>query len=377
MIDRFDLDNDLMEDSQNDFSKDLELANLLCMREQYSKALDIYNKILDKDMKNEEAYIGLLKVHSECFTKYEGADIEKDIRIIERLFPNTLNKEYASYCLDRKKHLQPASNQSTTSSNKNDDYSDIISEFFGPKKTATKDDDTEVEYRDTIFGRVAVTKKKDANSNVKDIYEDRYRKVKELINDKKASEAIPILQELIKAAEEKKINEAYLNEKFYCKNINALLYFDLGYCFQLEKRRDDSLIYYKKSLSIITKDERYYITLIYNMAGLYFDNKNYSEALKYYLERLSIKEYDAAYYYVGYCYYMLQDYEKSLIYYNTILSKFPKDSRYYPYALYNLGIHYYDGKGVKVDKVKAKSFFDEASKLGNKSATDFLKKFKF
>ena len=101
----FDLDDELLEDNK-DYADELKKANLLCMREQYDKALAIYNKILDEDMENEAAYIGILKVHSECYTKYDSKDIEKDIRIIERLFPETMDEEYAAYCLERKKHLK-------------------------------------------------------------------------------------------------------------------------------------------------------------------------------------------------------------------------------------------------------------------------------
>ena len=99
----FDLDNDLIE-INNDYSDMLKKANIFCMREQYDKALEIYNRILDEDMENEAAYLGILKVHSEYYTKYEGNEIEKDIRIIERMFPNINNKEYVNYCLERKKH---------------------------------------------------------------------------------------------------------------------------------------------------------------------------------------------------------------------------------------------------------------------------------
>ena len=88
----FDLDDSLFEDkTEENFDEQLELADLLCLREQYDKALKIYNSILDKDMKNEKATIGLLRVHSDCFTKFEGDKIDQDIRIIERLFPNTMD----------------------------------------------------------------------------------------------------------------------------------------------------------------------------------------------------------------------------------------------------------------------------------------------
>ena len=48
----FDLDDTLLKDNTSDIGKDLELADVLCMREQFDRALSIYNKILDKDIKN-------------------------------------------------------------------------------------------------------------------------------------------------------------------------------------------------------------------------------------------------------------------------------------------------------------------------------------
>lgn len=104
----FDLDDNLLKEDKKetkDYSELLKKANIFCMRELFDKALAIYNEILEEDMENEEAYIGLLKVHSAYFTKYDGDEIEKDIRIIERMFPDTVNEEYAKYCLERKKAL--------------------------------------------------------------------------------------------------------------------------------------------------------------------------------------------------------------------------------------------------------------------------------
>ena len=107
--DMFALDDSLFDENKEkkkkDYSDELKRANIFCMREQYREALGIYNRILTEDMENEDAYIGILKAHSECFTKYDGQEIEKDIRIIERMFPKTMNEEYAKYCFERRKKL--------------------------------------------------------------------------------------------------------------------------------------------------------------------------------------------------------------------------------------------------------------------------------
>ena len=103
----FDLDDSLMDSAKKDYSEEIKRANALCMREQYDKALAIYNKVLEDDFENEGAIIGLLMAHSECFTKFESSQIEKDIRIIERMFPDTKNAEYAKYIQNRNKYLHP------------------------------------------------------------------------------------------------------------------------------------------------------------------------------------------------------------------------------------------------------------------------------
>ena len=86
----------------NDHKAELRKADILCIREQYDRAIDIYNQILDEDMECEEAYVGLLKAHSEYFTIFSGEQIDKDIRIIERLFPDIENEEYLTFLKKRK-----------------------------------------------------------------------------------------------------------------------------------------------------------------------------------------------------------------------------------------------------------------------------------
>ena len=89
----FDLDNELLKEN-NETADALRKAYSLCMREMYREALVIYNKIIEKDYDNEEAYIGILRAHSENFTKTTGEEVEKDIRVIKRFFPNTKNEDY-------------------------------------------------------------------------------------------------------------------------------------------------------------------------------------------------------------------------------------------------------------------------------------------
>ena len=102
----FDLDDELLNDNKNKYEEELKKANILCIRERYDKALEIYNQILDEDMENEDAYIGLLRAHSKNFSVFDGEEIERDIRVIEKLFPDIMNEEYVNYYTKRKKSLE-------------------------------------------------------------------------------------------------------------------------------------------------------------------------------------------------------------------------------------------------------------------------------
>jgi len=93
----FDLDDSLLEEKKSDYSEDIKKARALSIRGQYDRALDIYNKILDEDYENEDALIGLLRVHSKNFREFDGKIIEDDIFAIEQMAPDTTNEEYLNY----------------------------------------------------------------------------------------------------------------------------------------------------------------------------------------------------------------------------------------------------------------------------------------
>ena len=109
----FDLDEELLNGKNNKYEDELKKAYIYCVRERFDKALEIYNKILDEDMENEDAYVGLLRAHSKNFTEFDGEEIERDIRVIEKLFPDIVNEEYSNYYLTRKKALGDNLNKST------------------------------------------------------------------------------------------------------------------------------------------------------------------------------------------------------------------------------------------------------------------------
>ena len=101
----FDLDDELLNDNKKNYSEELKKANIFCIRERFDRALEIYNQILEEDLENEEAYVGLLRAHSKNFSVFDGEEIERDIRVIEKLFPDIMNEEYATYYGNRSKYL--------------------------------------------------------------------------------------------------------------------------------------------------------------------------------------------------------------------------------------------------------------------------------
>lgn len=100
---RFDASiEDALDAKLKTYDEELKRARIYCVRGQYEKALAIYNAILDEDMENQEAYLGLLRVHSEDFTILEGEEIERDIHTLETLFPDIEDAEYIHYLAKRK-----------------------------------------------------------------------------------------------------------------------------------------------------------------------------------------------------------------------------------------------------------------------------------
>ena len=87
----------------------LEIANGACFVEDFEKAKKIYKEILDIDYKNIDGYIGLIRVESEDYTKFEGEGIEKNLRILNKIdekYSYLKNKDFATYLKNRKEFLK-------------------------------------------------------------------------------------------------------------------------------------------------------------------------------------------------------------------------------------------------------------------------------
>ena len=121
--------SDAFDKQVKSFDEQLRKAKIYCVRGQYDKALEIYNAILDEDMENQDAYVGLLRVHSEDFTVYEGPEIERDIHTIETLFPDIEDPEYIEYIKKRKQYFSSGSETQIRAKGLND-IEQLVEDIF-------------------------------------------------------------------------------------------------------------------------------------------------------------------------------------------------------------------------------------------------------
>lgn len=97
-----------LKQSENEKTKQaLKKARVLCICEDFDQALKIYKGITAEDFECIPAYIGILRVHSKDFTVYEGEEIEKDIKVINKLGDGSEadDIEYVDYLKKRKEYL--------------------------------------------------------------------------------------------------------------------------------------------------------------------------------------------------------------------------------------------------------------------------------
>jgi len=129
----------------------------------------------------------------------------------------------------------------------------------------------------------------------------------------------------------------------------------LGFCYLNGKGTDKSIsyaIYWFKRVADSTNDsiDCYYLGTIFK------DEKNYTDALKYFLIASNSGHCQATYE-VGSCYEQLDEpaYEEAVRYYEKAIELGCED------AMYALGILYYRGKGVARDKKRAVELFELAA----------------
>jgi flagellar biosynthesis GTPase FlhF len=89
-------DKQLDEKSSLDFDYDKELnrAEILCKRKMFSRAAIVYEALINKNFDDVNAYIGLIRVSSENFTKFDGDQLSRDISaLLDVVTPDSTFKE--------------------------------------------------------------------------------------------------------------------------------------------------------------------------------------------------------------------------------------------------------------------------------------------
>ena len=86
--------------------KELSRARVFCIRGKYGDARKIYESLLDADPENIRAYIGLVRVETENFSRFEGANIDEAIRIAEQIARgedlSDYDEDFADYAARRR-----------------------------------------------------------------------------------------------------------------------------------------------------------------------------------------------------------------------------------------------------------------------------------
>ena len=338
----FDLDDSLLKDEASDISKDLELADVLCMREQFDRALSIYNKILDKDMKNEGAYVGILKVHSEYFTKFDSPEIEKDIRIIERMFPDIKNKEYANYCLERKKYLE---------SNNNSKKVETVKE----KEKSVKKDIPAV------------------NNDNDEIYTKKFKDAVSLFVSNEFSKALNLLKEVTDGYEKNLFDNKKVSKAVGFNNVAVACYYRMALCCEKILDNSNAIRYFGLAKTLATLKDVDYYWIYFCIGNVHFYNKNYELAIDSYLVAFGSGNYESDYYKLAWSYDKLKKYDLAKKAYERFLfndNNIGKTN--YGWAWYSYGNLYYYGEGVPVNKTKAKEMFRNAVKYGYENAKKYI-----
>ncbi|MBR6072149.1 MAG: tetratricopeptide repeat protein [Acholeplasmatales bacterium] len=211
----FDLDDDLIETNKKDYLDLLKKARALCIRGQYDRALEIYNQILDEDYENEDALIGILRVHSEDFQIFDSKEINNDIHAIEKMCPDTSNEEYLDYLSRRKKNVKTEDPKKGTDSKEKSKTSNKKTDITSKVKPYER----EGQY--IYFGRFPYTKYEDSTIVWKIIKEE---KDKALILA--VEHSMGYLDDCMRRFDiksnryDKSFIRSFLNEEFYNKAFN-------------------------------------------------------------------------------------------------------------------------------------------------------------
>ena len=385
----------------------LKKGRALCITERFDEALKIFQGIVDEDIECVAGYIGLLRVYSKDYSVYEGAEIEKYIRIIGKLGDGSESEdeEYLSYIKKRKEFLAsetPAPAPATASAAKT----------AAVKKTAPVPKTANVPATDTDMPQGEILSKENA---IKEYNKSKY---------KNAFPAFLHYAEKGDAEMQYYLGVCYENHRGTKTDKKAALYWieksaEAGYvgaqrslasdysvgALGLKKDKEKAFFWQKKaaeqgdahaqnSLGHLysdgegtTKDpakavywfkksaDQGICTAQYYLAKCYKEGvgtaKDLSKAFLYY-GKSAEQNFLPAQTALGDCYYKgegtAKNYEKAVDCY------FKAANRGAKYAQYSLGWCYYHGQGVSKDKEKGIEWYKKAAKNGSENAKDELKK---
>ena len=188
---------------------------------------------------------------------------------------------------------------------------------------------------------------------------------------------------------------ACANRTTISKTDQAKLYYNKGLEYNLQKDDRTAILYYDSAIALyhdpsfftnrgsskygigdtvgaladynfaIHLDSLEY-TAIANIGAIYNDKKEYETALKYYQRSFQINNRQAIYGSIGYCLYMLGNYQEALTYFKKHLERDP--------VLYPQGSYLYIGNCYEKlgDMESAKPYWEKAAALGEEEARQKL-----
>ena len=346
----FDLDSSLLDEKKKgNYEEELKKARALCIRGQYEKSLAIYNAILDEDYENEDALIGLLRVHSKDFREYVSQEIEDDIHAIEGMCPDTVNEEYLSYMKARQDYL--AAHKKET-----------------PK--ADKVEAKEAKEKEPKAKKAEVKQEKPLYKG----YEKNYEAGKKAFKDKDYEYALLLYEEAVK-------NVGKDLGDLYCSGCGV------ANCYTALEQYDEAVEYLIDLADKLKSNDYFYALVTKKIAYNARKNGDY---------HLAISNYDFAFdffkkdkwercnaidsaYFEGYCYEQLGDYDKALKCYikasgithdGTGGSLGPN----YVKACFQGGELCRTGKAGRVDISKARELYQKGANLKDPDCLEALKK---
>jgi len=362
--DLFDLDESLSKDNSK-YSQELTKGRVFCIRGLYDKALEIYNKILDEDIENEGAYVGLLRVHSKDFTVLNGDVIEHDIHVIESLFPNCQNPDYLSFINKRIAKKEAEENA---------------------RKEAEEEAKRLAEEKKRQLAEAAEKRKIEAEK--KRIADEKARqreleRMKKTESERKKKEAQKLREEKLKEEERNKLNP-WLEDLE-----DAFSYIERYYDKQYLRAAEGCFLRYRKGLvdkKFSPEDMKKYVKkpctldyIDYYLGDAYYKDMDFNNALKYFNSSLDISPNSNPYipellFHLGRTYGRLDRHKERIECYEKCLldPRTKKDKKLNGDVLYCMGLSYKYGKGVKKNMDVARDYFEQSSRLGNEYATKLI-----